>query len=126
MRDHIERLRAKPEHIRRRIALGTSLGVTGVVAGVWAVALLFSGNLSLAVPSTAGPSGILVDSSTGGTAPNVPGALAQTGTRFNQLLGAVGVAVATTAPASLIIEDTVPSTTPRIQRNSVGQTVIPF
>ena len=125
MRDYIERLRAKPEHIRRRIALGTSVGITGAVAGVWFLALIFSGNLSLAVPSVAAPTSVLAESSNA-QAPNLSGAFASTGSNFSQLLGAVGVATATTAPATLIIEDQTPSTTPVAEQNSMGQTVIPF
>ncbi len=33
--DHVERLRAKPEHVRRRIAVGTTFGITGLVAILW-------------------------------------------------------------------------------------------
>ena len=32
---HIENLRAKPEHIRRRIAMGTAFGVTAIVFVFW-------------------------------------------------------------------------------------------
>jgi hypothetical protein len=126
IRHHVERLRAKPEHIRRRIAMGTSVGITGLVAGVWFVGILFSGKLTLAVPVIGGPSSTFADSGTGVPVPDVGAAAANTGNAFTQLLGAVGVATATTAPAALIVEDKVPTTTPTVQKNSQGQTVIPF
>lgn len=47
MMDFIERLRAKPEHVRRRIALAASAGVTAVVALLWLIAISSSGVLAL-------------------------------------------------------------------------------
>ena len=47
MRDFIETLRAKPEHIRRRIARLAAAGVTGAVAFLWAVAIVTSGALAI-------------------------------------------------------------------------------
>jgi hypothetical protein len=126
MRDFIERLRSKPEHVRQRVALGSAAGITGVVTMVWFLALTVSGNLSLAVPSAdANSNATLAQTAT--PAPDLSGALAQTQTGFNQLLGAAGVATATTAPAALTVEDVKPAKAPVTeQRNSEGQTVIPF
>lgn len=50
MRDFIETLRAKPEHVRRRIALAAAAGVTATVALLWIVALMTSGALALNAP----------------------------------------------------------------------------
>jgi hypothetical protein len=126
IRRHIEHLRTRPEHVRRTIAIGTSFGITAFIAVVWFSGLLVSGNLALAVPEIGGPTNTLAESSYVTPAPDIPSAFAKTGTAFTQLLGAAGVATATTAPAALIIEDRAPSTTPAVQRNSRGQTVIPF
>ncbi len=117
MLDFIERLKAKPHHVRQRIAMGTSVGVTGVVAAGWLLTLVFSGHLTL----NSAPA------STGGTGSDVSTAVSQTSTSFNQLLGAAGLATATTAPASLTIVDApAPDSSPKPERNSQGQTVIPF
>lgn len=118
MRDFIERLKSKPHHVRQRIAFGSSVGVTGVVAAGWLLALVFSGKLTLA-PSAMGT----------GTdaAPAVATAVSQASAGFNQLLGAAGVATATTAPASLTIVDAPTPAAPTAPvRNSQGQTVISF
>lgn len=40
---HIERLRAKPEHIRRRIALWSSLGITALIFVFWIASLSVTG-----------------------------------------------------------------------------------
>lgn len=51
MLDFIERLRQKPEHVRRRIAAGTALSVTGVIALGW-VGALIAGNVFILTPSS--------------------------------------------------------------------------
>jgi hypothetical protein len=124
MIDFIERLRSKPEHIRHRVAYGAAAGVTAVVTATWLFALTLSGNLQLAVPTFSGSSDASL--AQGPTAPDLSGAVSQTQSGFAQLLGAAGLATATTAPASLRVEDVKPTTTPATQTNSLGQTVIPF
>jgi hypothetical protein len=47
MNDLIERLRAKPEHVRKTVAFSASAGFTGVIALLWAVSLGSSGALAL-------------------------------------------------------------------------------
>lgn len=47
IRDYIEHLRAKPEHVRRGIALGTSAGITALVVVGYLAALGSSGALAL-------------------------------------------------------------------------------
>lgn len=46
MRDFIEHLRAKPDHVRKQIALSASASITGVVALMWGTAFISSGALS--------------------------------------------------------------------------------
>lgn len=76
MMDFIERLRAKPEHVRHRIALGASAGATGLVAIAWFGALATSNAFTIS--------------------PSVPGdvelaaALNETSQSANSLMGAAG------------------------------------
>ena len=124
--DYVERLRTKPEHIRRRIAVGTAVGVTGVVTAVWLFVVVISGTLSLA------PVG--ASTATLATAPGttqIANAATQTQSGFQQLLGAVGLAnPANSAPATLMIVNTSPTTTSAGDAEQSGtggnQTVIPF
>jgi hypothetical protein len=117
MRDFIERLRAKPEHVRRRIAVGTSLGITGVIAFVWGLSLIFGNTLS--IESSSGQNGTLasvnsttvsgVDSnsangsaSEGGAGGNVA-SVDQSGfsSNFAAVMNALGIPVSKPAPATL-------------------------
>ncbi|MCI0597848.1 hypothetical protein L0Y34_02150 [Candidatus Parcubacteria bacterium] len=54
MRDYIERLRTKPEHERRRIALGASLSLTALVCAGYVIALVSSGTLAFESASSEG------------------------------------------------------------------------
>lgn len=47
MRDYVEHLRSKPEHVRRAIALSVAAGVTAIVALGWMIALVSSGTLAV-------------------------------------------------------------------------------
>jgi hypothetical protein len=47
MRDYIEHLKRKPEHVRRQVALGVSGGVASLVFVGWAAMLVSSGALAL-------------------------------------------------------------------------------
>ncbi len=115
--DHIENLRAKPEHVRRRIALGASGGITGIVVVVWAVALATSGSFALT-------SGTLAS---GEPAPNIKNAFSETGSSFSNLLGAAGAALgATSTPPSLNIVETNTSSTLDTGAADTNATVIPF
>ena len=123
--DYVERLRTKPEHVRRRIALGTTAGVTGVVAVGWFLALVFSGSLSLAPASAS--------TATLATAPGttqIAAAASQTQSGFQQLLGAVGLANSASSTPSLTIVDTTTATPTADDTNQSGtggnQSVIPF
>lgn len=55
MTDFIERLRAKPEHVRKHIALGTAGSITGVVALAWMISFSASGSFALSpIPKNEG------------------------------------------------------------------------
>jgi hypothetical protein len=130
MRDFIERLQSKPEHIRRRIAVGTAAGVTGVVAAVWFFGLLFSGTLSLGFPENTSSGSGVVASTANGTTANIAGAGASNAfgvipqqSTFSKLLAAVGISTAPPAPAALQVEDAVPASD---AATTTDQTVIPF
>jgi hypothetical protein len=126
--DYVERLRAKPEHVRRRIAMGTTLGVTGVVTAGWLLITFLSGTLTLTPTSTS--------NATLATAPGtteIANAAGQTQNAFTDLLGAVGLANNKTTPAALKVEDAAtatatPATDDAGDESATGgnQTVIPF
>lgn len=123
MQDYIHTLKQKPEHVRRRIAVGTSVGITALVAVFWLAAMSSSGAFAL----SNGPSG-----ANGKQTPSAD-AFALSGTNsksnFSQLVGAVGAATgATTSPPSLTIVDGTTTSSydqPSANANPSG-TVIPF
>lgn len=127
--DHVERLRAQPEHVRHRIAIGTTFGITGIVAVVWLFGIVRSGSLELSPFTQANSNG----------APNsVNGTVAASGDQtsnpsgISQLLGAVGASGGNSNPPSLTAEDvSTTSNTNQSAQQSVpptggNQTVIPF
>ncbi len=131
MRDYIERLRAKPEHVRRRIALGTSVGVTGVIAFFWAVALIFGNTLSIEPSGSAqgtlaaNGSGTVngVDSTEGGPGSNVAGVdFSGINANFAAVMNAIGIPLTKPAAPTLQVEDQAP---PSIEATS-GPTQISF
>jgi hypothetical protein len=114
MRDFIERLRAKPEHQRKQIAVGASAGVTGFVALGWIAAVTASGTLSLA------PSEPILAEADRSTAEEVRSG-------FSELLGAASAfSNGTTTEAELTIVDTGSSSTIEPQPVADNRTVIPF
>ena len=129
MMDFIERLKAKPEHVRRRIAVGTSVAVTGVVTAAWFLTLLFSGTLSLAVPAS-GSSPVLAQENTATgagnqsnlAAVNASAAVVPPQSNLSRLLAAVGISTAPPPAPVLKVEDA--ATTSSTQQAS--PTVIPF
>lgn len=120
MFDFIERLRAKPEHVRRRIAFGTAAGLTGVVTIGWMAALV-AGNAFILTPNQDAPT--LADS----LKPLSENAN-ETQSNIFGLLGAAGAATDTKAPASLTIIETDTSSTLDVAQTptSDNRTVIPF
>ena len=116
LRDYLEHLKSKPEDVRRRIALGSSLGITGVVAIGWMVALGASGTLALSVPvATETKNGFAV-------------AAEETKTGFSSLLGAASAFNSgTTGAGSLtIVGERASSTLDTNTDTTEGKTVIPF
>ncbi len=114
IRDHIEELRSKPEHIRRRIALGASLGITGLVFVGWLTALTSTAPTVLSSKSENDPA--LTD------------AVSQTSSSFSALLGAVNAAqsVSQNANGLYIVDTRASSTLDTPDDSTEGKTVIPF
>ncbi|HEX5774828.1 MAG TPA: hypothetical protein VFY28_02615 [Candidatus Paceibacterota bacterium] len=89
--EHLERVRSKPHHERRRIAFVASALITGTVALGWMGALASSNTLAIAAPGEG--TGMHAD-------------LASTKTNFSELLGAAGAAIgATSSPAAVVVVD---------------------
>ncbi|MDB5265760.1 MAG: hypothetical protein JWM39_473 [Parcubacteria group bacterium] len=123
---HIENLRAKPHHVRERIAFGTAAGITVLVGLVWVGTLAATGALSLKSDNT------VVTDGTNGSG-DAQSAIAQTQTNFSQLMGAVGAATGvstTSAPALRIVDDgtnsTLDSKSAAVATNNSNASVIPF
>lgn len=116
LRDYIEHLRSKPEHIRRRIALGTSFGFTALVAVLWFTSLAASGTFTLA-------------SNTVPENKDLPPVLPDTSKSVSELLGAVGAyqSAAKNPEAPITIVDGSASSTLEARGASEQEkTVIPF
>ncbi len=107
MRDFIEHLRAKPDHVRKQIAFGASLGITGTVALMWAVAFMSSGALMRSPEPT--------DS-------GITSALSEQ--KGASLLGAIG-ALTTQEDGSIMVVGTSASSTGKSEAPD-ERTVIPF
>lgn len=114
---HIHKLKQQPSHIRERVAVGISGGVTAIVAIGWMMAMSSSGAFSLATSSVA----------QGLTPPeDVKSGLAKSSSSFNSLMGAAGQAFGTSeAPADINVVDTRASST-LDAATSTNATVIPF
>lgn len=120
MFDFIERLRAKPEHVRKRIAFGTAAGITGVVTLGWMAALV-AGNVFILTPDPDAPT--LAD-----TAKPLSTAVAEAQVDVTKLLGAASASTDSSAPANLTIIETDTSSTltsPTTPTHD-DRTVIPF
>lgn len=109
--DHIEQIKKKPHHVRKRIAYGAATAGTALVAFVWFVGALRTGTFAI--------QGSSFTESTG------QGSVVATGgTRGSQnLAGAGAAATLSSAPAHIEIIDTASSTQ---GAKRVEQTVIPF
>ncbi len=112
--DHIERVKGKPHHVRKRVAFASAAAITALVAAVWFVGSVSSGAFSIqgsSFASSVGQGGVV--SSSGGT-------------EGNQGLAGVSAASAISqspnTPAYIEIVDA-PSATIRKQAE---QTTIPF
>lgn len=111
---HIEAVRAKPQHVRRRVALSISGGLTGVIALVWFVGSFESGAFS--IPASAYGAG--ADSS------SVTVVQPNTSSAATGMAGAAAAlpSTSTDAPAHIEIVSAPAATT----SDSQEQTVIPF
>ncbi|HEY0010431.1 MAG TPA: hypothetical protein VGB97_00765 [Candidatus Paceibacterota bacterium] len=113
---HLNQLKEKPEHVRHNVALGASVGVTAIVAVIWAVSHAASGTFALTSPNAS-------DS-------EEPSTFADTQGNFKDLLGAVSEGFgATSTNSELTIVDG--NTTSTIQPGTAAvsasdATVIPF
>ncbi len=118
--DHIDTLRAKPEHIRHRIAMAVAFGVTGLVTAGWIAAMATSGTLALKTQPVAIQG---VDS-------DVAKAVTESTSAISSLMGAAGAAFgATSTEAALSIIETKTSSTLDARGPSATattKTVIPF
>ena len=123
MVEYIGRLRNKPEHVRRRIALGASYALTGLVAAGWLVASVSTGMFDL--------------SSKGSTVaapefPDLASSYEEATSGFSNLMGAAGAANTSgevpNDPALVIMEGENTSTVEQKQEAQAQPegTVIPF
>ena len=115
--EHLERLRAKPHHVRRQIAFGTSVAITALVAVGWMGALVSSPKLAIEQRTTEEDM-------------NFGSAMTDTRSNFSELVGAAGAAFgASSSPAQITVVDTKTRSTldvPRDNYNDTKETVIPF
>ena len=113
MQERLETLKAKPQHVRERIALGVSGGITLLVIIGWAGSLVNANTFALSNDTSGSPE-----------VAEPLKKIAETKNSFGNLLGAVGAADTSTssAPQIRIVDSPAPeSTTPRPE-----QTVIHF
>lgn len=118
MKDYIAQLRQKPEHVRKRIAVGTSVGITGLVGIIWVSAMATTGAFALNTDAPAESSG------------NEPFALSGTNVKsnFSDLMGAVGAATGSgsSSPELKIVDGETSSSFERETSPNPSATVIPF
>ena len=111
--DHIERVKAKPHHIRKRVAFGTAAGMSVLVALVW-----FAGNYATGA--------FAIQGSNFAMSVGRENAIATTSASGSQGLAGADAAAAVqdaSAPAHIEIVDT--SSQPP-QKNQSEQTILPF
>jgi hypothetical protein len=121
MRRHIDRhvnaLKEKPEHVRRRVAVGAAGALTGLIAVIWLTAHVTGGSFAL-------------DQREPEAADTTPGIAGDGREGFSALLGAVGSSFgATSSQPGLTIVDGNTSTTlapPSPTQNQTDETVISF
>ncbi|MBP7741352.1 MAG: hypothetical protein KA104_01505 [Candidatus Pacebacteria bacterium] len=114
---HIDRLKEKPSHVRERVALGVSGGVTAIVALGWLTAMSSSGAFSLATKSVA--EGVRPPA-------EVATSINESSSSFKSLLGAAAASLgASTSPAAISVVEVRSSST--LDSGSKNEpTVIPF
>ncbi len=113
---HIHRLREKPAHVRERIALGVSGGITTLVFAGWLVAMGSSGAFSIATQSVAHSV----------TPPDdVQKSLSEGARGMNSLLGAASAALSGSTTSAVEVVD-VRTTSTLDATTTKDATVIPF
>ena len=112
----VTKVRQKPEHVRRRIALGISSGVTGLVAVIWAGTLVSSGAFALNTGTDVTPT---QEASLSGT--NVESNLSQLAGAISSVTGAT-----TSDPELTIIDGETSSSFKKTETTNPSATVIPF
>ncbi|MDO8593335.1 MAG: hypothetical protein Q7R59_00305 [bacterium] len=110
--EHIEHVKGKPHHIRRRVAFGTATAITAIIALVWLAGSLGTGAFALKTTSFA--------DITGGE-----GTLIVSGNDNEQLAGVGAASILPNAPEPARIE-IIDAVTPESSAKKAEQTVIPF
>jgi hypothetical protein len=120
MKDLIQRMKAKPEHVRKRIAFGTSVGVTALIGVLWVTTMATTGAFALNGKGSDADASQPKDASIALTGTNVK-------SNFSQLMGAVGAVTSgsSTQPALTIIDGKTTSSFDATTTNP-SATVIPF
>jgi hypothetical protein len=126
--EHVAHLRSKPEHVRSRIVMGTSVGVTALVGVIWVAAMTSSGTFALGN----GPQDVAQSDTQ--TPSSDAFALSGTNVKSNisQLVGAVNAATGatTSSPALTIVDGQTTSSfnqpTAQPANSNPTATVIPF
>jgi hypothetical protein len=124
MRRHLDNLKARPEHVRRRVAIGASAGVTGLIAVIWLAAHAATGTFALSTPGSRTTAGGAPDEA------SAPSEVTNARGEFSQLLGAVGEsfgATSTKPGLSIVDGDTTSTIRPaNSQQDQSDATSIPF
>lgn len=108
---HIEQIKSRPHHVRKRVAFGTAAVITAVIALAWLVGSVSTGVFALKPTSFADSAGqesvVVVGNENGST----------------NLAGVAATLSSPDAPAHIEIVDTTP---PKAQTKKAEPTTIPF
>ena len=118
LKQHLHTLKRQPSHVRERVAVGVSGGITALVAVGWFTAMATSGSFSMATSSIA---------ESVRTPQEVTDGVAASSGTFKSLMGAAGEALGgkgADAPAISVVETR--SSTSLEGGASPDATVIPF
>ena len=110
--EHIEHVKGKPHHIRKRVAFGAAAIGTGIIAFIWLAGSLATGVFALKATSftqsTGGEETLIVSDKNNGQLAGV---------------GAASIIQSAQEPARIEIIDAV---TPTLQNKKAEQTTLPF